>query len=155
MSSPPTKRLRRTNQDVATFDDPFGDEDDFTQDDLDAIDGIASQAFTSASASEFLSKPKTKPAEVVRGSAGSSSGQSKAACRSTTNHRNALGLSSSNRGAAPNREPHGEFTSVISNVITLFIYLYQLVYYTNTVVLTSNCLPLWLIILNQITPQIQ
>uniref|UniRef100_A0A672J704 Uncharacterized protein n=1 Tax=Salarias fasciatus TaxID=181472 RepID=A0A672J704_SALFA len=48
MNCPPTKRLRGLNQDVVTaFDDPFGDDEDFTQDDLDEIDIIASQAITS------------------------------------------------------------------------------------------------------------
>uniref|UniRef100_A0A3B5M624 Uncharacterized protein n=1 Tax=Xiphophorus couchianus TaxID=32473 RepID=A0A3B5M624_9TELE len=51
MNCPPTKRLKGLNQDVVTAvasDDPFGDDEEFTQDDLDEIDIIASQAFTSA-----------------------------------------------------------------------------------------------------------
>ncbi|CAN9511974.1 unnamed protein product [Ophioblennius macclurei] len=51
MNRPPTKRLRGPDQDAATaFDDPFGDGEDFTQDDFDEIDIIASQAFTSTAA---------------------------------------------------------------------------------------------------------
>ncbi|XP_061544588.1 ATR-interacting protein [Phycodurus eques] len=56
MTCPPSKRLRGLNQDIPKADpfeaDPFGDDDDFTQDDLDEIDTIASQAIglTSASA---------------------------------------------------------------------------------------------------------
>ncbi|XP_029006180.1 ATR-interacting protein isoform X2 [Betta splendens] len=53
MNFPPTKRLRGLNHEVATgvpFDDPFADDEDFTQDDLDEIDIIASQAITSANA---------------------------------------------------------------------------------------------------------
>uniref|UniRef100_A0A3Q0S299 Uncharacterized protein n=1 Tax=Amphilophus citrinellus TaxID=61819 RepID=A0A3Q0S299_AMPCI len=52
MNCPPTKRLRGLNQDVVTavaFDDPFGDDEEFTQDVLDEIDIIASQAITSGS----------------------------------------------------------------------------------------------------------
>ncbi|TWW62724.1 ATR-interacting protein ATM and [Takifugu flavidus] len=46
MNCPPSKRPRRLNDDLAQrSDDPFGDEEDFTQDDLDEIDVIASQAF--------------------------------------------------------------------------------------------------------------
>ncbi|XP_029908458.1 ATR-interacting protein isoform X3 [Myripristis murdjan] len=45
MACPPTKRLRGLNQEaVAVFDNSFGDDEDFTQDDLDEIDIIASQA---------------------------------------------------------------------------------------------------------------
>lgn len=55
MNFPPTKRLRGLDQDVATarsVDDPFGDDEDFTQDDLDEIDIIASQAITSSAVPE-------------------------------------------------------------------------------------------------------
>ncbi|XP_056130796.1 ATR-interacting protein [Lampris incognitus] len=45
MDCPPTKRLKFQNKEAeAAFDDPFGDEQDFTQDDLAEIDVIASQA---------------------------------------------------------------------------------------------------------------
>ncbi|KAM9813877.1 ATR-interacting protein [Neosynchiropus ocellatus] len=50
MNYPPTKRLRGLNHEVPkldALDDSFGDDGDFTQDDLDEIDIIASQAFTS------------------------------------------------------------------------------------------------------------
>ncbi|KAM3834047.1 ATR-interacting protein [Diretmus argenteus] len=47
MDYPPTKRLKGLNHEVvAAFSDPFGDDEDFTQDDLDEIDIIASQAVT-------------------------------------------------------------------------------------------------------------
>uniref|UniRef100_A0A096M8I1 ATR-interacting protein-like n=1 Tax=Poecilia formosa TaxID=48698 RepID=A0A096M8I1_POEFO len=73
---PPTKRLRGLNQDVVTAvasDDPFGDDEEFTQDDFDEIDIIASQAFTSAVAA-------SKPNEPASGSTWTSSaGQNKSA----------------------------------------------------------------------------
>ncbi|CAK6960920.1 ATR-interacting protein [Scomber scombrus] len=78
MNCPPTKRLRGLNQDIATagtFDDPFGDDEDFTQDDLDEIDIIASQAITSAPALGLGSKTAVP----------SSAGQSKPQSRATTN----------------------------------------------------------------------
>ncbi|KAK2915410.1 ATR-interacting protein isoform X1 [Channa argus] len=85
MNCPPTKRLRGLNHEVTTavaFDDPFGDDEDFTQDDFDEIDIIASQAITS------------------------SAGQSKPLSRATTNQsrENALVFNSSNRG---NSGTHG------------------------------------------------
>lgn len=48
MNCPPSKRQRCLKDDgptALTSDDPFGDDEDFTQDDLDEIDVIASQAF--------------------------------------------------------------------------------------------------------------
>lgn len=116
MNCPPTKRLRGLNQDVATamaFDDPFGDDEDFTQDDLDEIDVIASQAITSAAASGLGSKRETRPTEPAGGST-CSAGQSKSVSRATTNHsrENKFGFSSGNRGI-PSREPLGEFRAVI------------------------------------------
>ncbi|XP_007547107.1 ATR-interacting protein-like [Poecilia formosa] len=76
MNCPPTKRLRGLNQDVVTAvasDDPFGDDEEFTQDDFDEIDIIASQAFTSAVAA-------SKPNEPASGSTWTSSaGQNKSA----------------------------------------------------------------------------
>lgn len=68
MNCPPTKRLRGLNQEAATvmeFDDPFGDDKDFTQDDLDEIDIIASQAISSATASGRGSKPVIKPTALT------------------------------------------------------------------------------------------
>ncbi|XP_031152705.2 ATR-interacting protein isoform X2 [Sander lucioperca] len=104
MNCPPTKRLRGMNQDVVTavaFDDPFGDDMDFTQDDLDEIDIISSQAITSAAAPGLGSKPGIKPTELARGSAQPpSAGQSHSVSRTTTNQ------SRANAGI-PSREPLG------------------------------------------------
>ncbi|XP_049589129.1 ATR-interacting protein isoform X2 [Syngnathus scovelli] len=65
MAWPPSKRLRGPNHDVPRADpveiDPFGDEEDFTQDDLDEIDIIASQAIGLAAGSAFGSKEVIKP----------------------------------------------------------------------------------------------
>ncbi|RVE72617.1 hypothetical protein OJAV_G00039230 [Oryzias javanicus] len=59
MNCPPSKRLRCSEQVGPTsHDDPFGDEEEFTQDDLDEIDIIASQAVTSA-AKGIGSRPST------------------------------------------------------------------------------------------------
>ncbi|XP_073323636.1 ATR-interacting protein [Pagrus major] len=118
MNCPPTKRLRGLNQGIATamaFDDPFGDDEDFTQDDLDEIDDISSQAITSATAPGLGSKPGTKPAELARGSARPpSTGQSKSLSRAASNQsrENTFGFfssSSNNRGNAGllSREPLG------------------------------------------------
>uniref|UniRef100_UPI0037E8C8D9 ATR-interacting protein n=1 Tax=Semicossyphus pulcher TaxID=241346 RepID=UPI0037E8C8D9 len=116
MNYPPTKRLRGLNQDVVTampFNDPFGDDDDFTQDDLDEIDIITSQAITSTAADGLGSKPATKPMEPARGFAWSASaGPSKSVKRATNNQsrENTFGFSSSsNRGNSgiPSREPLG------------------------------------------------
>lgn len=60
MNCPPTKRQRRLNDSVPramTSDDPFGDDEDFTQDDLDEIDVIASQAFPQGAPAGLDSKP--------------------------------------------------------------------------------------------------
>ncbi|XP_037627566.1 ATR-interacting protein isoform X2 [Sebastes umbrosus] len=115
MNCPPTKRLRGLNQDVVTavaFDDPFGDDEDFTQDDLDEIDVIASQAITSAAAPGLGSKPRTKPMELSCGSTWpTSTGQSKSVSRATTSQsrENTFGFSSGSRGNAgiQSREPLG------------------------------------------------
>lgn len=67
MNYPPTKRLRGVNQDIttgSTFDDPFGDDDAFSQDDLAEIDILASQAFTSKSRSAPVTKPVAKAVET-------------------------------------------------------------------------------------------
>ncbi|XP_058487488.1 ATR-interacting protein isoform X2 [Solea solea] len=111
MNCPPSKRLRGLNHEVVTavaFDDPFGDDEDFTQDDLDEIDVIASQAITSATAGTVHgSKPEPKQTE----SAWPSPVQSKPLSRVTTkqSRENTFGFSSSNRGNAgmPTREPLG------------------------------------------------
>ncbi|XP_049428322.1 ATR-interacting protein isoform X1 [Epinephelus fuscoguttatus] len=115
MNYPPTKRLRGLNQEAVTtvaFDDPFGDDEDFTQDDLDEIDIIASQANTGVTTPGLGSKPGTKPTELARGSAWpSNAGHSKSVSRATSNHsrENMFGLSSSSRGnpGIPSREPLG------------------------------------------------
>lgn len=108
MNYPPTKRLRGLNQDIATgvaFDDPFGDDDSFTQDDLDEIDIIASQAFTTATSSGPGSKPEAKTVESSAGSAA----QSRSSSRTTTNYNreNKFGFSSSNSRGTPSRDPLG------------------------------------------------
>ncbi|XP_048877814.1 ATR-interacting protein isoform X2 [Brienomyrus brachyistius] len=46
MEYPPNKRLKGESYDARPDADPFGDDEDFTQDDLDEIDIIASQAVT-------------------------------------------------------------------------------------------------------------
>ncbi|XP_071349907.1 ATR-interacting protein isoform X2 [Trachinotus anak] len=112
MNCPPTKRLRGLNHEVRTavaLDDPFGDDEDFTQDDLDEIDIIASQANTSAPAVVGLgSKPENKPVESTWPP---SAGQSKSLSRATMkqSRENTFGFSSSYRGNSgiPSREPLG------------------------------------------------
>lgn len=105
MNYPPTKRLRGLNQDIATagtFDDPFGDDEDFTQADLDEIDIIASQAITTAPASGLGSKTAVP----------SSVGQSKPQSRATTNQsrENTFGFTSKRGNAGiSSREPLSEF----------------------------------------------
>ncbi|KAM7401699.1 hypothetical protein PAMP_016994 [Pampus punctatissimus] len=113
MNCPPTKRLRGLNQDKVTavaFDDSFGDDEDFTQDDLDEIDILASQAV--ASASGLGSKPGTKPLEQARGGSAlpPSVGQSKPLSRTTTNQsrENTFGFISKRGNAGiSSREPLG------------------------------------------------
>ncbi|XP_063766420.1 ATR-interacting protein isoform X2 [Eleginops maclovinus] len=114
MNCPPTKRLR--GPDVVTpmgFDDPFGDDEDFTQDDFNEIDILASQAITSNPAPAPGSKAGTKPMELARGSTCQpSAGQSRTLSRATTNQsrENTFGFSSSsNKGnsGTPGREPLG------------------------------------------------
>ncbi|CAG5978236.1 unnamed protein product [Menidia menidia] len=113
MNCPPTKRLRGLNQEVVTtvaFNDPFGDDEEFTQDDLDEIDIIASQAITSAPGGAGVgSKPGAHLCEAAPGSSWSSStGQSKPGKVTAGQIREStFGL---NRGHAgkPCREPLGE-----------------------------------------------
>ncbi|XP_029985841.1 ATR-interacting protein, partial [Sphaeramia orbicularis] len=105
MNYPPTKRLRGLNHDVAAnFDDPFGDDEDFSQAELDEIDIIASQAITSATA----------------GGAGQGSragGQNKPPSRAPANQSRGNGFGFNNKGNSgiPSREPLGnrqqQFTS--------------------------------------------
>ncbi|KAM9860180.1 ATR-interacting protein [Aulostomus maculatus] len=114
MNCPPTKRLRGMNRDIAmvqAFDDPFGDDEDFTQDDLDEIDILASQAITSTAVSGFVSKTGTKPVELGHGSGfPPSAGQSKPLSRATSNQsrENMCGFDSKKGNARiPSREPLG------------------------------------------------
>ncbi|XP_054473032.1 ATR-interacting protein [Anoplopoma fimbria] len=111
MYFPPTKRLRGPNQDAVTaFNDPFGDDDDFTQDDLNEIDIIASQAITAATAPGLGMKPGPKPMEQARGSTWpQSAGQNKPVSRATTNQssENTFGFSSRGNAGIPGREPLG------------------------------------------------
>uniref|UniRef100_A0A1A8MLV9 ATR interacting protein n=2 Tax=Nothobranchius pienaari TaxID=704102 RepID=A0A1A8MLV9_9TELE len=68
MDFPPAKRLRGLDQNVVTAvpnDDTFGDDDEFTQEDLDEIDIIASQATSSAG---LASKSVTNGSNSFRGS---------------------------------------------------------------------------------------
>lgn len=112
MSCPPTKRLRGLNQDVATavaFDDTFGDDDEFTQADLDEIDVIASQATTSAGSE---SKPVTRPTQPAHESPWTTSAApSKPLSRAETSQtkESTFGLKRGN-AAKPSREPLGEFS---------------------------------------------
>ncbi|XP_033994945.1 ATR-interacting protein isoform X3 [Trematomus bernacchii] len=108
MNCPPTKRLRGQDRVTAMdFDDPFGDDEDFTQDDLNEIDILASQAITSAPAPGPGSEAGTKPTELARGSAG----QSRTVGRATTNQsrENTFGFGSSNKGNSgiQSRDPIG------------------------------------------------
>ncbi|XP_068598892.1 ATR-interacting protein [Brachionichthys hirsutus] len=76
MNCRPTKRPRGLDQDVAVvkeFDDPFGDDEDFTQDDLNEID-IASQAITLPAASGLGSNTGSKPTELATSMCGFGSG---------------------------------------------------------------------------------
>lgn len=108
MNCPPTKRLRGLNREVVTaaaFDDPFGDDEEFTQDDLNEIDIIASQAFTSAVAVP-ASKPPPKPSEPALGSSWASSfGQNRSAANQSKENKTGIC-----RGKASNhsRENIGE-----------------------------------------------
>jgi len=114
MNRPPTKRLRGLNQDVVTavaYDDPFEGDEEFTQDDFDEIDIIATQAITSAAGGAGIrSKPGTKPNEVAPGSSWSSSaGQSKPSIRASADQskEKTFGFNRENAGK-PSREPLGE-----------------------------------------------
>ncbi|XP_019735106.1 ATR-interacting protein isoform X2 [Hippocampus comes] len=102
MAFPPCKRLRGLNQDVPKADpvevDPFGDDDDFTQDDLDEIDIIASQAIGLATAPVFGSKEASKAVfEQAHGSGFQPS---------TRENKGGLGGKRGHLGA-PDKEPTG------------------------------------------------
>lgn len=131
MNCPPTKRFRGLNEDVVTavaFDDPFGDDEEFTQEVLDEIDDIASQAITSASEGV---EPETgsKTTQPPRGSSWPSSfGQNKPVKTTTSNHsrENAFSLNSSHRENAgiPSREPLGEYLFCIFLIYTIINIIY-------------------------------
>nr|XP_040059917.1 ATR-interacting protein isoform X3 [Gasterosteus aculeatus aculeatus] len=110
MNCPPTKRHRGLNQDAVAalaFDDPFGDDDEFTQEDLDEIDIIASQAATAAAGAGIGGKPGPRPAGPARGSNWpGAAGQSGSVSRAAGNE-SACGFGGSDRGNAgmPSREP--------------------------------------------------
>lgn len=117
MNYPPTKRLRGLNQDTptgATFDDPFGDDDAFSQDDLAEIDILASQAFTSTSLSGPASKPVPKPVETAGGSAGQ--GRLLSRTSSTFNRDSKFEFNGSSSRSKPTRDPPGKF--IVRNVIS-------------------------------------
>ncbi|XP_077429678.1 ATR-interacting protein [Vanacampus margaritifer] len=107
MACPPSKRLRGLNQDVPLADpvevDPFGDDDDFTQDDLDEIDIIASQAIGLATMPAFGSREASRPgSEQAHGS------EFHPSARPPLDRENAVGFGGK-RGhlGARDREPSG------------------------------------------------
>lgn len=103
MNCPPTKRLRV--EAALAIDDPFADDEDFTQDDLDEIDIIASQAITSANA---VPGPGSKPVEPGYGAAWVPPvAHSKPLSRGRTNE-----FTSSTRGNDGSPEPYSEFRTV-------------------------------------------
>lgn len=119
MNCPPSKRLRGPNQDKAeAFDDPFGDDEDFTQDDLDEIDILSSQAAITAAIPVLGSKRGTKPVELDNGSRFyQSAGQTKPLSRASANQssENMCGFSSKGGNAGiPIREPLGEFRTELN-----------------------------------------
>lgn len=117
MNYPPTKRLRGVNRDIptgTTFDDPFGGDDAFSQDDLAEIDILSSQAFTSTSFSSPATKPVAKPVETAGGSAGQ--GRLLSRTSDTLNRDSKFGFNSSNNRSKPSRGPLGKF--IARNVIT-------------------------------------
>lgn len=117
MNYPPTKRLRGLNQDTPTgetFDDPFGDDDAFSQDDLAELDILASQAFTSTSVSGPASKPVPNPVETAGGSAGQ--GRLLSRTSSTFNRDGKFEFNSSSSRSKPTRDPPGKF--IVRSVIS-------------------------------------
>lgn len=130
MNCPPTKRLRGLKNEVVptvVFDDPFGDDEDFTQDDLDEIDVIASQAVTSAAAGAGLPpKPASKSFEPATGSAWlPSAGHNKPPSRASINQirESTFGFSSNRgNGEKSSGEHLGKFTAYTS------FFLYCLVF---------------------------
>lgn len=110
MNCPPTKRQRRLNDDAPTAmtsDDPFADDEDFTQDDLDEIDVIASQAFPQGAPAGLNSKLASYGPRLPHTSSWSL-GEGKSVNRPVASHssENTLGYSSSTR-------PLGTFTTAI------------------------------------------
>lgn len=105
MNCPPTKRQRRLNDDAMTSDDPFGDDEDFTQDDLDEIDILASQAFPQGAPAGRDSKLASDGPHLLHTSSWSS-GEGTPVTRPMASHssENALGFS---------RRPLGKFTTAI------------------------------------------
>ncbi|KAK6320793.1 hypothetical protein J4Q44_G00077690 [Coregonus suidteri] len=73
MDYPPSKRLKRMSH-AAPCNDPFGDDDDFTQDDLEEIDIIASQAVNGELAEPG---PSSKGTTMAMGSIGPRPGELK------------------------------------------------------------------------------
>lgn len=132
MNGPPTKRFRGLDQDgeiAVAFDDTFGDDDEFTQADLEEIDIIASQAITSAMPEP---KPAAKPSQPAHGSPWTTSaGPSKPLSRAASSHsrENTFGFSKGKAGQ-PIREPLGElrgdkvvFTYFKSNVFMTGVFM--------------------------------
>lgn len=111
MNCRPIKRLRTLNREVATavaYNDPFGDDESFTQDDWNEIDFIASQAATSSTAgSGHGSKAENKVMEVARPYA---AGQSKPLSTATVKQSRENPLEfGDRRNAGMSKEPLGEF----------------------------------------------
>lgn len=57
MACPPSKRLRGFHSRIPVDRDSFGDDDDFTQDDLEEIDIIASQAIIQDAQPTHIKRP--------------------------------------------------------------------------------------------------
>lgn len=109
MNFPPTKRLRGLNQDIpigTTSNDPFGDDDVFSQDDLAEIDVLTSQAFTSTSLSGPASKPVSKPVATAGGSV--EKGKLFGKTSATFNKESNLGFNSSHSSSKPSRDSHDQ-----------------------------------------------
>lgn len=113
MAYPPRKRLKSLTHNTAAFNDPFGDEDDFTQDDLEEIDVLASQAVTGdtggQSSKVTLPYNDTWPGEPSR----SFSGGRKTSDHARTNQTRdsaVAGLSNSRETFGfQSKDPFGEF----------------------------------------------
>lgn len=119
MNCPPTKRFRGLEHNVATaYDDSFGDDGDFTQDDLDEIDVIASQAIaTSTAGTEVRSKSETTPLEsTLLSSAWHNKPLSKVSAKQSRENAYAFNSSTTGNAGIPNREPLGEFRTDVNCV---------------------------------------